>query len=130
MVCGLNDFAVIDSNGGVVEFNENEKTMSVNWGICGYKNNIWLASLVKGLLLNILEVVLGLYGSLNKKVNSMEKNKFSYKHKKGMRVWNINVNRFNNVWITTYSNKSVICCDSKVTISKYLILIMDLQGIM
>ena len=130
MVCGLNDFAVIDSNGGVVEFNENEKTMSVNWGICGYKNNIWLASLVKGLLLNILEVVLGLYGSLNKKVNSMEKNKFSYKHKKGMRVWNINVNRFNNVWITTYSNKSVICCDFKVTISKYLILIMDLQGIM
>jgi len=30
MECGLNDFAVIDSNGGVVEFNENEKTMSVN----------------------------------------------------------------------------------------------------
>ncbi len=135
LISGINGFAVIENNGSLMQFGENEKAMSVNAAIRDYEDNYWLASSSYG----VIKYSKGCYDTVNgvSGLESVALNSITYQNNSwyiatdtGMLVFdnqwnaasNILVDMFegirvrcvisdnqNNVWIASYSDDPIIC---------------------
>ncbi len=152
LVSGINGFAVIDENGLVREFGENEKAMSVNAAIADYEDNFWLASSSYGLIKysrGCYDTTNGISGLGNTSLNAITNQNGSWyiATDTGMLVfdeeWNKVENELTdafegnrvrcvisddngNVWIASYSDDAIVCYD---TVSSEIIRYNDSNGL-
>jgi len=145
MVCGLQGFALIDTDGHITEFDEKDKAMSVNAAITDYENNLWLATSSYG----IIKYTQGCFDTPNETaqledvtVNTVAVGQEIYigtdtglivcntkwqriSHQltnmyNGVRIRHIIIDSQGKVWIASYSDNAVVCYDpSKQTIKKF-----------
>lgn len=146
LASGINGFAVIDSQGKVIEFGEKDKAMSVNAAIADYENNIWLASSSYG----IIKYSHGCFTTpnLDAKLDGIAINSIAFSKDhwyighdtgliicdknwkqvsneltdmfEGIRIRNIITDRDGTIWLASYSDFSLVSFEpSSETIEQY-----------